>query len=126
MSSDGSNETPQNETPLNQHYTNLHEQCGDILSRSFAHDENNSLPNAHNYISDLEDWLSILSGRTECPLIKRGLREYQFSIFLLTKGNYRHAFMALRLHLEITLNAIYLSGYEKHLRDWKSGHIDTK
>lgn len=111
---------------VEQHYKSIHDTCGDVVDNTFKNDDEDLYSDSHTYINDLESWHNILGERTESELIKRGIREYQSSLFALIQGTYRHAFMTLRLHLEITLNAIYLSGYEKNLRDWKMGEMDTE
>jgi len=114
------------EKPLKIHYEQLHKRCRGVLSDTFNQDEEGSHPEAQSFVKDLECWHSVLEDRTEGELIEQAIREYQSSLFALVQGMYRHAFMALRLHFELTLNAIYLSAHEKRLRKWKSGIIDTK
>jgi hypothetical protein len=120
------NEVSGQEKPLKTHYQQLHKKCKGILVETFDQDEDGSHPEAESFVKDLECWHSILEGRTEGEVIEQAIREYQSALFALAQGMYRHAFMALRLHFELTLNAIYLSSHEKRLRKWKSGMIDTK
>jgi hypothetical protein len=52
------------------------------------------------------------------------LKEYQFALFALTNGQYRHAFIGLRLFFELSLAAIHFSAHELELRFWKKDTQD--
>lgn len=75
--------------------------------------------------SELSSWVSVLGARREVELIKVAAHEYGFAILALTQGHYRHAFKALRLVLELCLQAVYLSANELKLRDWLMNRRDT-
>lgn len=51
--------------------------------------------------------------------------EYQFALLALAQGHYRHAFKALRLVLELSLQTIALSSNELELREWLDNRRDT-
>jgi hypothetical protein len=107
-----------------EHYIELHNKCNDILHTSFAAANRTSLCSSHNFISDLEIWIDILAPRPEVILLKAGRREYQFALLALVQGQYRHAFMALRLFLELSLSNIQFSANELELRIWIDGQRD--
>jgi hypothetical protein len=112
------------ETPkfgLQDKYHDIHDKCGEVISKTFDQDMENKVPKAYHYVEDLSIWHDILEGRPEAELIGKAIREYRSSLFSLVQGRYRDAFMALRAHFELTLNAIYLSCYHKKLEDWKEG-----
>jgi len=67
----------------------------------------------------------VLDHRPECELLKSGLREYQYALLALVQGQYRQAFMALRLFLELTLGAVFFSSNELQLRVWLRGRRDV-
>ena len=106
------------------HYRRLHDQCGEVISVTFDHGSRLQAA-AHSYIDDFDLWIDVLDNRTERPVLERAMREYQFGLLAVAQGTYRHAFMALRLSLELTLNGIYLSAYEKDLRGWLLGERET-
>jgi len=107
---------------LESKYHQLHKKCREVISETFGQDDENNIPQAYHYIEDLAIWHDVLKGRPEAELIGKAIREYRSSLFSLVQGRYRNAFMALRAHFELTLNAIYLSCYHKKLEDWKDGN----
>jgi len=76
----------------------MHDRCGKILAESFK-EENNILIHAksHNFISDIEKWIDILSERYEIRSLSYALQEYQFALLAVVQGQYRQAFISLRL-----------------------------
>ncbi len=106
------------------HYRNLYETCGEILSQSFSADEVGVHSDSHHYALDLEEWINILSSRPELPLLIAALREYQFGLLALVLGQYRQAFMALRLFLELGLSGVLFSANELDFRLWLGGSKD--
>jgi len=107
-----------------QFYHQLHTTCGSILTSSFAADDNNYQAKSHHFISDLQEWIVVLSSRGEAQLLKAALREYEFALLALVQGQYRQAFMALRLFLELALAAVALSANELELQEWLNGNRD--
>ncbi len=106
------------------HYLQLHMECTTIITTSFQVDADGAQAKSHNYIPDFEKWIGVLSGRNEVHLLKAALREYQFALLALVQGQYRQAFMSLRLFLELALAAIQLSANELELRKWLNGCRD--
>lgn len=109
---------------IDAYYRLMHSQCGEILNESFAFDSSGMHRVSHNFISDLEKWIALLSSRPEVDLLRAALREYQFALLALVLGQYRQAFMALRLFLELALGSVFLSANELQLRVWLRGRRD--
>jgi hypothetical protein len=107
------------------HFGQLHEKCGKILENSMAGSNMELVARSHQFASELESWCKILNKRTEVELLKVATIEYTFALLALTQGHYRHSFKALRLVLELTLQAVLLSTNEICLREWIDNRIDT-
>ena len=106
------------------YYRQLHASCGVVLSASFQADDKGQHAVAHQWISDLLRWHDVLAHRPESGLILASLAEYQFALLALVLGQYRQAFMSLRLSLELLLGGVYYSANELHLRLWMNGQKD--
>jgi hypothetical protein len=52
------------------------------------------------------------------------MAEYQFALLAVVQGQYRQAFMALRLSLELLLGGVWFSANELELRFWLRGERD--
>ena len=113
------------ESPVCAHYKALHSQCGTILSASLAGGNEAKLARSHLFVQEIEIWTSVLGSRRENTLLKMAAHEYQYAILALAQGHYRHAFKGLRLVLELTLQAGYLSTRELELREWLQNRKDT-
>lgn len=83
-----------------------------------------ALTRSHQFISDLTLCKSVLLARREAALLEHAMKEYQFALFALHQGFYRHAFSALRLSFELGLSAIEFSANELALRQWEAGTLD--
>jgi hypothetical protein len=106
------------------YYRQLHISCGVVLSETFAADETGQQATAHHFIDDLQQWYAILEVRPESPLFLAAQSEYQFALLAVALGQYRQAFMSLRLSFELTLGAVYYSANELKLRQWMKGTQD--
>jgi hypothetical protein len=80
---------------------------------------------SHAFVADLAQWIDELKNRSEVAVLQAGAREYQFSIVSLSFGQYRAAFAALRLSLELLLAGVLWSTNERELREWKRGLRDS-
>ena len=80
---------------------------------------------SHAFVADLALWIKHLQDRSETVVLRAALREYQFAIVALAFGQYRAAFAALRLSLELFLAAIRWSASERELREWMRGERDS-
>ncbi len=108
-----------------EHYKLLSAACSEVVSSSFQNDSNGLQAQSHSFIPDLESWQkNLLISRPESPLILGALGEYQFGLLAVVQGQYRQAFMALRLSLELVLGCVALSANELELRSWLKGERD--
>src|SRR5207244_3036704 len=108
-----------------EHYMTLHSACGEVLNASFADDTTGLHAASHSFIVDLEAWhRHVLGSRPESTLLTAALAEYQFGLLAVVQGQYRQAFMALRLGLELLLGAVFFSANELELRVWLRGERD--
>jgi hypothetical protein len=80
---------------------------------------------SHIFLDEMGIWCKVLDQRLETELLKVATLEYEFALFALTQGHYRHAFKGLRLVLELILQAVYLSANELLLREWLNNKADT-
>jgi hypothetical protein len=111
--------------PVKTHYTQLHAKCAEVLTESFEGPRAAAMAKSHAFIADLALWIGETSSRPEAPVLQAALREYQFSLLALSFGQYRAAFSALRLSLELCFAAVQWSANERELREWKRGQRDT-
>lgn len=110
---------------IKQYFDQLHNKCGQILSVSMTEPNLTSVARSHQFFYELAGWCKALEHRTEFELLKVATMEYEFALLALTQGHYRHSFKALRLVLELTLQAVFLSVNEICLREWLDNTIDT-
>ena len=106
------------------YYRELYDACGEVLTASFEADTAGLHAGSHSFISDLEHWHALLKDRPESFLLRAALSEYQFGLLAVIQGQYRQAFMALRLSFELLLGMTYLSANELQLRQWLRGERD--
>lgn len=107
------------------YYREMHAACGAILNASFNGQNAVTHAQAHSYVRDLEAWLGILKPRAESAIVDSAIREYQHALLSLALGQYRQAFAALRLYLELSIGAVYFSANEMLLREWLHGRRDN-
>jgi len=79
---------------------------------------------SHNFIADFELLRLVIAQRPEAEVLQAAMTEFQFSLYALSIGSYRHAFSSLRLTFELLLAAIYFSAYEIKLRKWMANGED--
>lgn len=80
---------------------------------------------SHRFAPELALWCVLIGDKREVELFQVAEHEYEYSLLALAQGHYRHAFKSLRLVLELTLQAVYLSSNELRLREWLSNRVDT-
>jgi hypothetical protein len=108
-----------------EHYRSLHTACGDVLATSFKDDTAGLQASSHSFLADLEAWhREVLAKRPELSLLESAISEYQFGLLAVAQGQYRQAFMALRLSLELLLGTVHFSANELELRSWLAGRKD--
>lgn len=108
-----------------EHYLRLLGDCGNVLNASFQDNRSNQMSSAHAFVADLSTWIAELKSRPEGVVIEAASREYQFALLALTLGQYRAAYAALRLCLELSLSAVSWSANEVELREWKRAERDS-
>ncbi len=111
-------------TSAESYYRHLHSDCLAVLDATFASGVSSLQSTSHSFIKDLERWCEALVARPEVGMLKAAMCEYQFALLSLVQGQYRQAFMSLRLTMELLLGAVYFSGNELELRIWLKGDRD--
>ena len=107
------------------HYDNLCTAMGDVLAASFADSNATKMAKSHAFIADYGLWIEELHNRPETPVFESALKEYQFALFALSSGQYRAAFSALRLTLELSFAGVQWSANEREFREWMRGQRDS-
>jgi hypothetical protein len=107
------------------HYLKLHETAGRIVADSFLSVRAESMARGHSFVGDLELWITEIRNRPEVSVLQSALREYQYSLMALSFGQYRAAFSALRLSLELSFSTALWSANERELREWQRGLRDS-
>jgi hypothetical protein len=108
-----------------QYYDRLHSAAGDVLANSFEFPHADAMAKSHAFIDDLAMWIGVLGTRPEVTAVQYASREYQFALLALSTGQYRAAFAALRLALELGFAAVQWSVNERELREWRRGERDS-
>jgi hypothetical protein len=105
--------------------TQLHDRCSQTIKHSF--DDKFAAENgaSYSFATDLDTWIKALEGRPEQVLLLTAANEYTLAFLNAAQGQYRNAFKSLRLTLELTLQAIYLSANLVLLNEWLKSHADT-
>lgn len=110
---------------ITEHYQDLQKRGHEALSNLLSDDERlASFTVAHNYTVDFELMYEAIKHRPEAELIKLAIREYQFALYAASSAMYRHAWISLRLSLELSLAAIHFSAHEINLRKWLQNSKD--
>lgn len=79
---------------------------------------------SHGYLHDYSIVLDFIRKRYEAPVFDLALREYQFALLALSTGQYRQAFISLRLFFEMSLATYLFSTNELSYRLWKINSKD--
>ena len=108
-----------------EYFGQFHTQCERVLTTSLAEPNLTKIAVSHQFAPELLLWCSLIGDRREMDLSRVAVHEYEYSLLALAQGHYRHAFKGLRLVLELTLQAVYLSANELRLREWLSNRVDT-
>lgn len=94
----------------------------EVLSADKAASE--ALIASHNYILDFDALRTAISERPEVVVLDSAAKEYQFALFALATGQYRHAFGGLRLSFELMLATLQFSAHEIDYRLWANDSKD--
>lgn len=73
---------------------------------------------SHNYLLDYDVLKMAIAERPESTVFDSAVKEYQFALFALVSGQYRHAFGGLRLFFELMLATVQFSAHEVDYRMW--------
>lgn len=73
---------------------------------------------SHNYLLDYDVLKMAIAERPESSVFDSAVKEYQFALFALVSGQYRHAFGGLRLFFELMLATVQFSAHEIDYRMW--------
>lgn len=79
---------------------------------------------AHSQLADYAIWEQVLRSRRESAVLRRAINEFQSALYALAIGQYRHAFIGLRLFFELSLACVRFSLNELELRQWESDARD--
>ncbi|MDC9825608.1 hypothetical protein PRN20_17885 [Devosia sp. ZB163] len=79
---------------------------------------------SHNYLDEYSSFSAAIKTRPESAMLEVAHLEYQYALFALASGLYRHAFMSLRLTMELALSGIFYSAEEIRYRRWVAGSAD--
>lgn len=106
------------------HYHGLYQHSGGVLEEMLANAEAQAaLTTSHNYLLDYDRLKLAIASRPEVEVLNAAVKEYQFALFALSVGQYRHAFVGLRLFFELMLVTVQFSAHEIDYRMWNK---DTK
>ncbi|MDK9719872.1 MAG: hypothetical protein OEL53_01665 [Rhodospirillales bacterium] len=83
-----------------------------------------ALTKALDSISRLEQFPRSLPKKEETFLYVKAIEELQYSLLLVSVGNYRHAYSSLRLFFELFLAGVEFGVNLRYLRAWKLGKDD--
>lgn len=79
---------------------------------------------SHNFLLDYDAIKYSISERPESAAFDSAVKEYQFALFALAAGQYRHAFGGLRLFFELMLATVQFSAHEIDYRMWAQDSKD--
>jgi hypothetical protein len=103
----------------------LHLKCGTVLTATLQPKYAAMLGESHQFVGDLDSWVSVIGERQERILLELAAQEYLLSLLAACQGQYRNAFKGLRLSLELCLQGTYLSSNLILLAEWLGGVKDT-
>ncbi len=108
-----------------EHYRGLHKNAGIVLESSFSDDGLRKIFTAsHNFIGDFNLMKLPMDARPEVELLDLAIKEYQFALYAVSVGQYRHAYIGLRLFFELALSCMHFSVREFELRQWLGDRRD--
>ena len=103
----------------------LHGSCSSCLENSLNGSNGIEMGKAHGFAGDIAAWNAVLATRPESFLLKISEQEYIAALVNVSQGQYRNAFKALRLVLELQLQAVYLSANLVERSEWLASSQDT-
>lgn len=110
---------------LQEHYKILLQKSGELQDEMLSdHDALIAFTIAHNATDDFEKLISAVENRPEAGLMRLAIRELQFGLLAVSFAHYRHAYISIRLFMELMIGAIYFSAFEIKLRKWLGNSQD--
>ncbi|NGP18220.1 hypothetical protein [Devosia aurantiaca] len=79
---------------------------------------------SHNFLADFPALVSAIRSRPESNMLSLAEKEYQYALYAIATGSYRHAFASLRLAMELALSSILFSAHEIRYHQWSAGDAD--
>lgn len=80
-----------------EHYRALFRNSETVLRDMIDANGTEALVSSHNYLLDFDVLKMAIAERPEAAVFESAVKEYQFALFALVSGQYRHAFGGLRL-----------------------------
>ncbi|WP_130912686.1 hypothetical protein [Pseudomonas sp. Sample_9] len=107
-----------------EHYRALIRNSDVVLAEMVQANGLEALISSHNYLMDFDALKMAIAGRPEAGVLDSAVKEYQFALFALVSGQYRHAFGGLRLFFELMLATVHFSAHEIDYRMWEKDAKD--
>jgi len=108
-----------------EHYRRLMQHSETVMESMLSDAEAmEALTVSHNYLLDFDRLKMAIAGRPEAKTLDAGVKEFQFALFALAAGQYRHAFVGLRLFFELMLVTVQFSAHEIDYRMWAKDSKD--
>ena len=111
-------------TGCENHFRSLHEKSGLLLTESLGGDRVAQQAKSLTFAADLQNWCENLGPLSKTDALVAAVSEYEFSLLALVQGHYRHAFMGLRLCLELSLACVHFAANRLKFREWLDGRGD--
>lgn len=108
-----------------EHYRNLLKNSDIVLEMmADTKEASEALIASHNYLLDYDALKMAIAERPEAAVLDSAVKEYQFALYALVCGQYRHAFGGLRLFFELMLATVQFSAHEIDYRMWEKDSKD--
>lgn len=107
-----------------EHYRALFRNSETVLRDMIDANGTEALVSSHNYLLDFDVLKMAIAERPEAAVFESAVKEYQFALFALVSGQYRHAFGGLRLFFELMLSTVQFSAHEIDYRMWAKDSKD--
>lgn len=107
-----------------EHYRGLFRNSDTVMTEMVGANGVEALIVSHNYLLDFDAIKMAIAGRPEAAVLDSAVKEYQFALFALVSGQYRHAFGGLRLFFELMLSTVQFSAHEIDYRMWAKDSKD--
>ncbi len=106
------------------YYKGLNDKCREVMTAAFNSEIATQHAESHSFVRDLEVLEKCFRGGGPSSVFAASRREYEFALLAAAQGQYRQAFMALRLAFELALAAVRFSANEFEFRKWQHSGAD--